>query len=111
MSNTITTSKIETVAADTAKIGEKGRDLVARLREIAAVEKAARDSKKEKEGIIAALIEMGGGAKYLTFHGAVIATRLDGHTPGLNREILKSTFPEAFAAAATDTEWTTYRGA
>ena len=109
MSN-ITTSQVETVTADTAKIGNAGRDLVNRLREIAAVEKAARDSKKEKEQIIATLIEMGGGAKFLTFGGSVIATRLDGHTPGIDRAILKSTFPEAFEAASTDTKWTTYRG-
>ena len=108
---TITTSKVETTPADSKAVGEKGVSILSRLREIAAVEKAARDLKDEKAALAAELAELAGNAKYLTFHGGVIATRIDSKSTGIDRKMLAEAWPEAYEATYTETPYSYYRQA
>lgn len=107
--DTITTSKVETVEADTAKIGKAGVARLARLREIAAIEKAARDVANEKKELTASLLTDFPGAKHLTFQGVVVATRIDSKSTGIDRKKLAERFPEAYEATYTESPYSYFR--
>lgn len=109
--STITTSKVVTVESDTAKIGKRGVAILARQREIAAIEKAARDVADEKKALQAELAEIAAGAKHLTYQGVTVATRIDSKSTAIDRKLLAEAFPEAYQATYSETPYSYYRQA
>lgn len=107
--DTITTSKVETVEADTAKIGKRGVEILTRLREIAAVEKAARDLADEKKALGSELFTLGDSAKHLTFQGVVVATRIDSKSVNVDRKTLIEAYPEVAEAVISEAPYSYYR--
>lgn len=102
-----------TIQADTteAKIGKKGQEILARLREISQVEKAARDLKAEKDALSAEFMTLTGGAKYATFMGVKAATRIDSSSTIVDTKTLAEAFPEAYAAVVSSRPYSYYRQA
>lgn len=101
------------IAADTseAKIGKKGQDILARLREIGLVEKAARDLAAEKKELAAEFMALTGGAKYATFMGVKAATRIDSQSTKVDQKLLAEAFPEAYQAVVSVHPYSYYRQA
>jgi hypothetical protein len=102
-----------TIEADTteAKIGKRGQEILARMREIGLVEKAARDLEAEKKELAAELMTITKGAKYATFQGVKAATRIDSKSKKVNDNLLAEAFPEAYAACVTFHPYSYYRQA
>lgn len=101
------------ISADqsTAKIGKRGQEILAELRKIAAIEKAARDQKDRKSELTAELFELTGGAKYATFMGVTAATRVDSSSQIVNTKLLLEVYPEAHAATVSQKPYSYYRQA
>lgn len=93
----------------TSKVGKRGVAIAARKREIAAINKAARDVKDEGKAIDAELFELAGGAKYATYQGVVIATRTDSHSTIVDTKTLLELFPEAHAACVKEVPYSYYK--
>lgn len=111
MTTTVATAPV--IAPDTTQIavGQKGMAILARLREIGLVEKAARDLKKEKEALAADFAALTGGAKYATYMGVKAATRIDSHSTIVDTEKLLEAFPEAHEACVSEKPYSYYRQA
>ena len=92
-----------------AKIGKKGQEILARMREIGLVEKQARALKKEKEALALELMKITGGAKYATFNGVKAATRIDSSSTKIDTDTLLTAFPEAYAMCVSTHPYSYYR--
>ena len=99
------------VAADSKPVGNEGVEILKRLREISAIEKAARDVKDEKAELSARLASLTEGRKYATFQGVVVATRIDSHSTVTDTKTLAEAFPEAYAACVSKNPYSYYRQA
>lgn len=107
--STITATPVLTPDTSEAKIGKKGQEILARLREIGLVEKAARDLEGEKKELAAELMALTGGAKYATFMGVKAATRIDSSSTKVDQKLLAEAFPEAYQAVVSTHPYSYYR--
>jgi len=109
--STITTTPVLAPDTTEAKIGKKGQEILARLREIGLVEKAARDLAGEKKALAAEFMALTEGAKYATFMGVKAATRIDSKSKKVDDTLLAEAFPEAYAACVSFAPYSYYRQA
>jgi len=107
----VTTAPVLAPDTSEAKIGKKGQEILARLREIGVVEKAARDLEAEKKALAAEFMALTGGAKYATFMGVKAATRIDSKSTKVDTTLLAEAFPEAYEAVVSVHPFSYYRQA
>lgn len=101
----------DTILADSVPVGQRGVAILNRLREIAAIEKAARDVKDEKTALSSELIGLTKGAKHATFQGLVVATRVDSSAQVIDTALLREVYPEAASATIGKKPYSYYRQA
>lgn len=97
------------IAADSVAVGERGIAILERMRQISEVEKAARDLKNEKTALQDELNALTNGAKYATFQGVKVATRIDSHSVLTDLPGLLQGWPEAYAAIVSKRAYSYYR--
>lgn len=100
-----------TTTADSTPVGKRGIEILDRLRAISEVEKAARDLADEKKALAAEFATLTGGAKFATFQGVKVATRIDSHSTKVDTKMLAEAFPEAHAATVSQVPYSYYRQA
>lgn len=92
---------------DTRPVGKRG---VAILKELAALSVQEKAIKAKKEALKAEFEDIAQGAKFGTFQGAIVATRIDSHSVKTDYKMLAEAFPEAFEATVTKTPYHYYKG-
>ena len=109
--STVTTPRSTVTQADSQAVGQRGIAILDRLREIAQVEKAARDLKAEKDALAAEFAGLTGGAKFATFQGVKVATRIDSHSIITDTKLLAEIAPEVYNLTVEERPYSYYRQA
>lgn len=107
----MTNSTITAQDVDSVAVGKRGVAILDRLREISEVEKAARDLAAEKRTLADEFAALTGGAKYATFQGVKIATRIDSHSVVTNTKLLAEIAPEVYNLTVEERPYSYYRQA
>lgn len=103
MTATITTTTVVSTTTTVAELGAGAEAIIARFTEAKKLAKAAEEAKKAAEAELRAML---GDAKVGTINGVERIKISERATTTVDRELLKSAFPEAFEATVGKTPYT-----
>lgn len=99
------TPELSATLTDSQPVGKRG---VAIRNELATIREQEKALKARKEALTAEFETLAGGAKYATFGGATIATRIDSHSVKTDTKKLADGWPEAHAACVSKVPYSYY---